>query len=592
MAPSLTSRHVLLPLTVLVILCAHAHAVRFFSHSLPSSDLLSDGLPEPSSSDEKGSLIRLPTASSFRFLRAAESKCEQTYGFLPCTTTVLGNLFLIIVYGFLMYTAATYLSTGSELLLEILGPGIVGGLFLPILGALPDAMLILVSGLSGSKETAQDQVSVGMGLLAGSTVLLLTIIWGTCVIVGKCDLVNSVALDSVDTRGYSLTGSGVSTDIWTSYAARIMIISVLPFLIVQLPQLLHSSSGRHLAVLIALIVSLLLLASYCFYQVFQPWIQRRKLEYVRHKHVILGLLRHLKQRALGRLLKENGEPDREIIRKLFTTIDENSDGNLTHGELRALVVGIQFEEVDLDHDDAVKRIMNDFDTSRNELVDEEEFVNGVCRWLDRARGSRPASGDAGPHTVKFLSNFHNETKREHDLLDVSGQNEEVSEGVEKSKWTTVKSLLFLLLGTVIAAAFADPLVDAVDNFSDATSIPAFFISFIALPLATNSSEAVSAIIFASRDKRQTASLTFSEIYGAVTMNNVLCLSVFLALVYVRGLTWDFSSEVLVILVVCIVMGVLGSFRTCFPLWTAIIAILLYPFTLALVYVLDYVFGWS
>lgn len=42
-----------------------------------------------------------------------------------------------------MYTAATYLSNGSELLLEILGPGIVGGLFLPILGALPDAMLIL-----------------------------------------------------------------------------------------------------------------------------------------------------------------------------------------------------------------------------------------------------------------------------------------------------------------------------------------------------------------------------------------------------------------------------------------------------------------
>ena len=42
-----------------------------------------------------------------------------------------------------MYLAATYLSNGSELLLEILGPGIIGGLFLPILGALPDAMLIL-----------------------------------------------------------------------------------------------------------------------------------------------------------------------------------------------------------------------------------------------------------------------------------------------------------------------------------------------------------------------------------------------------------------------------------------------------------------
>jgi len=91
---------------------------------------------------------------------------------------------------------------------------------------------------------------------------------------------------------------------------------------------------------------------------------------------------------------------------LFDTIDENQDGSLTHSELRALVIGIQFEEIDLDHDDAVKRIMNDFDTSGNELVDREEFVNGVTRWLQRAQRARVASRDAGPHTMKFLSDFH------------------------------------------------------------------------------------------------------------------------------------------------------------------------------------------
>ncbi|XP_061349649.1 sodium/calcium exchanger NCL [Gastrolobium bilobum] len=576
MSFSYTSHRTLLFLFI-VILCGHAHA----------RDLVSDGVEGLGQGVGLG-LLRLPSQLM------GESTCEQSYGFLPCTTTVLGNLFLIIIYGFLMFKAATYLSSGSELLLEILGPGIVGGLFLPILGALPDAMLILVSGLSGNKETAQSEVSVGMGLLAGSTVLLLTIIWGTCVIVGKCDIEGSVAIDEQDTRGFSLTGSGVSTDIWTSYAARIMVISVLPFLIVQLPQLLKSTSGRHLAVLIALIVSLALLITYCLYQIFQPWIQRRKLKYVKHKHVILGFLRHLKKHALGRLLKDDGEPDKEVIKKLFAKIDENQDKKLTHGELRALVVGIQFEQIDLDHEDAVIRIIEDFDTSQNQLVEEEEFVNGICRWLQKARGSRVASPDAGPHTLKFLSDFHTETKREHDLLDVGAgdPNDEVAEGSENARWTSIKAVLLLVLGAVIAGAFADPLVDAVDNFSDATSIPAFFISFIALPFATNSSEAVSAIIFASRDKRKTASLTFSELYGAVTMNNVLCLSVFLALVYVRGLTWDFSSEVLVILIVCIVMGGFASFRTVFPLWTAIMAILLYPFSLALVYVLDYVFGWS
>lgn len=69
-------------------------------------------------------------------------------------------------------------------------------------------------------------------------------------------------------KWFSLSvGSGVATDIWTSYAAMIMAISVLPFIVVQLPQLFHSNSGRHLAVLIALIISLSLLLSYCLYQV-------------------------------------------------------------------------------------------------------------------------------------------------------------------------------------------------------------------------------------------------------------------------------------------------------------------------------------
>ena len=63
-----------------------------------------------------------------------------------------------------------------------------------------------VSGLSGSTAVAQEQVSVGMGLLAGSTVMLLTVIWGSCIVIGKCDLQNSRAMDETDTRGFSLLG--------------------------------------------------------------------------------------------------------------------------------------------------------------------------------------------------------------------------------------------------------------------------------------------------------------------------------------------------------------------------------------------------
>ncbi|XP_050247450.1 sodium/calcium exchanger NCL-like isoform X2 [Quercus robur] len=451
-------------------------------------------------------------------------------------------------------------------------------------------LLRILSGIFGTTETAQSQISIGMGMVAGSTVLLLTIIWGSCVIAGKCDLVDSIAQDARDTKGFNLTESGISTDIWTSYAARLMLISVIPLLIVQIPQILNSILWRHIAVLIGLIASLLLLVSYSTYQVLQPRIQKRKIDYVKHKHLFLGILKHLKKRALGRLLNENGEPDKETIEKLFSSIDTNYDGEISHSELRALFVGINFDEIDLvDLDAVVNKIMKDFDTSGNSKIDKHEFVNGISKWLNltkKTAARNPAS------ETKIFDDLHMETKREYDLLDVGGSGNNEVEGVKKSKRASIKAVLLLLLGTIIAAAFADPLVDTIDNFADATSIPAFFISFIVLPLATSSRDTVSAIRLASQDKRHTASLSFSEIYATVTIHNVLSIPVFLALVYIRGLTWDFSSEVLVILIVSIVMGLLGSFRTHFPLWTSIPAILLYPFSLALIYVLHYYYGWS
>jgi Ca2+/H+ antiporter len=107
------------------------------------------------------------------------------------------------------------------------------------------------------------------------------------------------------------------------------------------------------------------------------------------------------------------------------------------------------------------------------------------------------------------------TREEHDQL--VDRSDEAVESVENPGWYIAKAVGFLLLGSAICAAFADPLVDAVHNFSNATHIPSFFISFIALPLATNSSEAVSAIIFASRKKQRTCSLTFSEVHHCRTL---------------------------------------------------------------------------
>ncbi|KAF3326862.1 Sodium/calcium exchanger protein [Carex littledalei] len=555
------------------------------SHARLLSRLVSDGVD--GNGESTTPIIRLPRG----FIRAPEESCEQTYGLLPCTTTGLGNLFLIMAYGFLMYKAATFLSSGSEMLLEIMGPGIIGGLFLPILGALPDAMLILVSGLSGNKETAQSQVLIGMGLLAGSTVMLITLLWGSCIVVGKCDLGDrNTSLDMQDTKGFNLFGSGVTTDRQTSDAAKIMGISILPLIVVQIPKV-FPHVDQSLGVLCALIFAVLLLIVYCLYQVFQPWIQKRRLAYAKHKHVISGILKHAQKEAVGRLLNENGEPNIAVIHKLFRKIDLDKNGLLSRKELRAFIIGMSLKELDLDSDEAldeaVDKVIDEFDSSGDNELNVDEFTGGICKYLGEAKDGVPKSG---ADSSKFIHEFHSKAGAEH--KQVAEGSDEVVESVENSTLMITKAVLLLVLGTVMAAAFADPLVDAVDNFSLATSIPSFFISFIFMPLATNSSEAVSALIFASRKQQRTSSLTFSEIYGGVTMNNTLCLAVFLALVYVRGLTWDFTSEVLIILLVCIIMGLFTCFRTTFPLWTCFVAYLLYPLSLLLVYILDFVFGWS
>lgn len=45
-----------------------------------------------------------------------------------------------------------------------------------------------------------------MGLVAGSTIMALTILWGSCIAAGKCDRDGSTTKDLQDTKGFSLTG--------------------------------------------------------------------------------------------------------------------------------------------------------------------------------------------------------------------------------------------------------------------------------------------------------------------------------------------------------------------------------------------------
>ncbi|CAK9152573.1 unnamed protein product [Ilex paraguariensis] len=504
--------------------------------------------------------------------------CEPTYGFLPCTTTLWGQLFLVVVYEYLLSVGERYVSAGSDLFFEMVGPGVFGASLFHLLGAVPEVLLVLISGLSGSIETAQEQAAMGMSVLAGSTVMLLTLTWGFCVAFGSYDFSDdSAESDTEHDIPLSLTGFGVNADVETSYTARIMILSMLPFIILQLANFLNSSSATRVIVLVALIVTLALFFAFSFYQVFQPWIQNRRFKYLVQKFV--------KDKLMGVLLR-NGKPNIQRIKKIFHDIDKNKSGYISEAEMKMFIFGIQLEDdVLLNKDDYVEKVMEAFDINSDGHIDEDEFVKGLTKWLLEAKQS--ARNQDHKNSVLLGNSVKNsEDPEKQSLLHKS----------EKSStrpwWNYIKALFLVLLGITILALLVRPLIEAVAGFATSANIPSFFVPYVVIPLAMNYRRALSAINSARQKTQTSISLTLSQIYGGAFMNNMIGLVVFLSLVYIRDLAWDVSAEVLVVLIICTVMGLFASFCTKFPLWTSFLAYLLYAISLLLLYVLTSVLGWS
>ncbi|GMY37605.1 sodium/calcium exchanger NCL2-like [Fagus crenata] len=178
---------------LLVLLITHLGNSRSFREN---SNLISDGIDQTSHS----SIIEID-------VKATTVTCEPIYGFLPCTTTLWGQLFMIVVYEYLLSLAGKYVSSGSDLFFQMFGTGIFGASIFHILGTIPQVALVLVSGVTGSTETVEELATMGMGLLAGSTIMLLSLIWGSVVAFGSYDL--SQTSDSSDVENkkpFSLTG--------------------------------------------------------------------------------------------------------------------------------------------------------------------------------------------------------------------------------------------------------------------------------------------------------------------------------------------------------------------------------------------------
>ncbi|CAI9292779.1 unnamed protein product [Lactuca saligna] len=536
---------------------------------------------------KSGSLIMLAILMGFcGKTEGATVTCEPQYGFLPCTSAPWGSLFLIVVYQYLMSVGQSYISNGSDQFFSLIGPGIFGASFFHILANFPMLFLILESGLSSDTQGASFSAAMGMNVLAGSAVMSLTLIWPSVIAFGSYDLTDDDDTISPQTSEEEpsfltkLTAYGLTTDGETSFTATIMLVSMIPFLILQLPKIINVDSVTQVIELVTLIITLAFFVANAVYQIFRPMIQNRRFDYVRQKFVKNKLLK---------LLSTNGKANVHLIRELYTGLDKNHDGKVTDAELKTLLMGIQVQADGDLSEDLVARVMEQLDLSGDASIQEEEFVTIITKWLQDARKSL-SKNDYNP--LKFFTTPQvvvADEEQQEALIPTTTQATTVDQA---SIWEYLEALALVLLGTIVTALIALPLIMNVVSFASATGVPSFLIPYFIIPCAINIPRLLSTINSASQKTRRAASLTLSQIYVGVFTSNMSSLSSFLLIVYIKDVPWDVSAEVLVVLVICGVMGVFTSTRTVFPLWTGYAVYLLYPTSLIMLYLLTSVWGWT
>uniref|UniRef100_A0A7S4JKE2 Sodium/calcium exchanger membrane region domain-containing protein n=1 Tax=Paramoeba aestuarina TaxID=180227 RepID=A0A7S4JKE2_9EUKA len=504
-----------------------------------------------------------PDACPAGFCSGDNCLCQEELctNYWPCSPSIFGQIVLMAFYGVILAAGAKTISDGSELLMEILDPGIVGGFVLPVLGAVPDAMIIIVSGAFG--DDPQEQLAVGVGTLAGSTIMLLTIPYGIGMILARCDIMGGEAVDNVNTRPITdIHNTGITVDEDTPTNARIMIVTSFSYLIVQsvaFAYLNDEEAGMALEdkfSLAGFLICIIFFVLYSVYQVMNPKLQERKIEEAKMENM-----------------------RRTAVLRMKLMLDRQAD-SMEAG----IPVNPSIQETGPHEQTPLLPADPPLNKSFAEAVDIPDYDK---RELD------PVHVDIGEMGLYWKAKAEEALKEDGVEIDVGGdEEEEGGDGSESPKDIAIRSAVLLLIGTGLVVVFSDPMVDVIGDFGNSIHISPFYVSFVVTPLCSNASELISSLIFASRKRRKNSSLTYSALYGAATMNNTLCLGIFYALIYFRSLEWDFSSETLSILVVILAVGIPGSLMTTFKIYWSPIVLSLYPLSILLVYLLDTYAGWQ
>lgn len=545
-------------------------------------------------------------------------------------------LFLMFIYGCALSWGSNLIADGSELLLLIPAlAGIVGSVVLPVLGAVPDGAIVLFSGLG---PNAQEQVAVGVGALAGSTIMLMTVPWLLAVVAGRVDIVdgrpqykpaNDAPKSTVSVC--AINKSGVEVKSIIGFNAKLLVLTSLPYFLIQgsafvelcattSDDLFCNSRGEALWALLGLIYCVVAFAAYLAYQVYQSNSEanEERRDRARERYIESGLVTAVDaykncvavpdtHPGESTTLVSRAKIDRlfdATLRRFFRKYDADANGMIGPREVHLLLRDLGAVQTPA----AADKLLKLFDLDENESIDWSEFRDGMNKFAAgefdeelrdfrhqnqesskarklRSQGSYLRKLERGGQSAVSLN------PEDPDSDESEEEEEEIPEDLlslepaVRMRKIKIRSAMMMLSGTVLVLLFSDPMVDCMSELGGRIGVGPFYVSFILAPLASNASELVASYNYAKKKTRRTMTISLSALLGAGCMNNTFCLGIFLALVYFRGLAWKFTAETVAILVVEAIVA-LVALKSIQRVRDALLVSLLFPLSLVLVAVLE------
>ena len=475
--------------------------------------------------------------------------------------------------------------------------GLVGSIVLPILGAVPDGMMTLCSGL-GQRDVAQTTVGAGVGVLAGSTVMLLTFPWFIALTFGRAPIENGKTNFSSKSGASGLFDSGISFDKSIKKNAFIMLMTTLIYLVIQVPALsldtdtytTHQQADAETQwALVGAIVSLVAFFAYlyvCFLDSKEDGVLDAVIEGIKNKTIGLGgALEFLMKSDDGKsdpLLGENMKL-KTVMKPFFSRYDADHTGDMEKSEftnmLRDLDNNLTKEEADA--------LWVQFDKSGDGLIKFDEFCVGFSTFLQDTKNQEKLKSRKTYGKIPNYGMADDEDGEEEipeDLADLSYE--------DQQKAIKLRATWMMALGTVTVVLVSDPFVDVLTNWGDRFGVSPFYVSFVVAPFASNASELLSAYTYAKKKTKKAITTSLSTLIGAACMNNTFCLGIFFGLIYAQGLAWKFTAETTAIIVVQWIIGLLAMAKDTQTWFVGFVILGMYPFCLFLVHYLQNNLGWD